>query len=836
MDPRPKPPGLDPTNLPGEADPDTPRTDLPGADSGTVHRPASESPHVVEGESPFGTVASPVRTSDPSLSARSYPFLSPTELVGELGRLGPYRVVRLLGEGGMGFVFRAEDDGLQRPVALKVMRPEVAAEATAKERFLREGRAAAAIQSDHVITIYQVAEANGVPFLAMQYLDGLNLDQWLKNWQKTKNRPVQATAIVRVAKDLLKGLVAAHEKGLIHRDIKPANLWVEAKTSRIKLLDFGLAKTDGSDKGLTRSGQVLGTAAYMAPEQARGQRVDARADLFSVGVVLYRMIAGQSPFQQDTYNATIIAIVMHEPPPAASFGVVPDDLANLVDRMLAKSPDGRPASAKAALAVLLEVEQQLRSGSAAPSGVVPVPVPPIRSHEVRPEPVAERDVIEVELVEPPSEITTRPIATSLAPRVPQPPLPPEPIWPSPTPRSWSSARPLPEEDEPEVTPKKMTRPGAAKAKYHGPARGEDEPEDTPRKLKKRKKPRRWVWYGIIATGVVAMLVIVAVVMIVAKMRPDRGRPTSGYDGPDTASTKRSGDTGSPSKGSAQIAPPSKGSDKVSPPVTGGSPSGEVVGTFDYVIEGVSKKGTRQVVTLDIGGGETMEFVRIPKGSFLMGAPDGEKEASSDEKPQRRVEISRDYYLGKYEVTQAQYKAVTGADPSKFKGGRLPVEMVSWDDATAFCSTLSSRVKRTVELPTEAEWEYACRAGTTTPFHFGSKLNGDLANHAGNFPYGTEKGAYKQKTLEVGSYPANPWGLHDMHGNVWEWCRDYYGLYDKLESLKDPFQSTKQSNNRRVLRGGSWNVGAGNCRAAKRDNDTPDDRYYGSGFRVCFRLD
>jgi formylglycine-generating enzyme required for sulfatase activity/serine/threonine protein kinase len=737
----------------------------------------------------------------------------------------------------MGFVFRAEDDGLQRPVALKVMRPEIAAEATARERFLREGRSAAAIDSDHVITIYQVGEANGVPFLAMKYLDGQNLDEWLNTWQKTKNRPVSATAVVRVAKDVLKGLVAAHEKGLIHRDIKPANLWVEAGTSRVKLLDFGLTRGSESDKGLTRSGQVLGTPSYMAPEQARGLRLDARADLFSVGIVLYRMISGRNPFQRESVFATLTALAVDEPPQVASFGVVPEDLAALVDRMLAKSPDGRPATAKAALAVVLEVEQQLRSGRPASSGVVPVPVAPIRSPEVRPETVPERKVIEEEPappVEPASEITTRPITTPPVPRVPSPPPSPERVWPSPTPRSWSSARPLPEEGEPKVTPKKMARPGPAKVKYHGPARGEDEPDDTPRKLKKRKTTG--LWYGVIATGIIAILVIVGVVMIVAKMRPDRGRPTSGYDGPDTASTKRGGDTAPPSKGSGELAPPLKGSGGVTPPVTKVTPEGEADKAFDYVIEGVTKKGTRWVVTLDIGGGETMEFVRLPKGTFLMGAPGGEPEALAEEKPQRRVEISQDFYLGKYEVTQAQYKAVTGADPSNFKGGRLPVEGVSWNDATGFCSTLSGRVKRKVELPTEAEWEYACRAGTTTPFHFGSKLNGDLANCDGNSPYGTEvKGADKETTVEVGSYPANPWGLHDMHGNVWEWCQDYYGPYDKIANLKDPFQSTKQFYASRVLRGGSCRYFARHCRSASRHGVTPDYRLH-NGFRVCFHLD
>ena len=318
----------------------------------------------------------PDRTSErPAGSSPDFPFLSPPDRPGDLGRLGPYRVVTLLGEGGMGFVFRGEDDALGRPVALKVMKPEVAAQPTARDRFLREGRAAAAVKSDHVVTIYQVGEANGVAFLAMEYLDGQTLADWLKDWREANPVPARPETILRVARHLLRGLVAAHAKGLIHRDIKPPNLWIEGGTNRLKLLDFGLVR-DGPSRDLTLSGVILGTAAYMAPEQARGKAVDARTDLFGVGVVLHELLAGHSPFRRDTYNETIIAVVMDPAPPAASFGALPPGLAALIDRLLEKSPDARPATAAEVLAEVTRIEQELRGMVTTPTDEVANPPPP----------------------------------------------------------------------------------------------------------------------------------------------------------------------------------------------------------------------------------------------------------------------------------------------------------------------------------------------------------------------------------------------------------------------------------------------------------------------------
>jgi WD40 repeat protein/formylglycine-generating enzyme required for sulfatase activity len=311
----------------------------------------------------------PVPVSPPT--AARFPFLAPPGRPGDLGRLGPYRVTRLLGEGGMGFVFRAEDDALQRPIALKVMRPEIVAKPHAAQRFLREGRAAAQVKSDHVTVIYQVGEAGGVPYLAMEYLAGSTLEDWLA----ARPGPPPASALLKIARDTLRGLSAAHEKGLVHRDVKPSNLWVEAPTGRVKVLDFGLTRGAGKDQQLTHEGAVVGTPSYMAPEQAAVRPVDARADLFSVGCVLYRALTGRSPFQRESVLATLTALAVDIPAPASAVApTLPHDLAGLIDRLMSKDPSGRPESAKATLAEVVRIEKRLRGQSAVAPAAESLPV------------------------------------------------------------------------------------------------------------------------------------------------------------------------------------------------------------------------------------------------------------------------------------------------------------------------------------------------------------------------------------------------------------------------------------------------------------------------------
>jgi serine/threonine protein kinase len=285
----------------------------------------------------------------------------------------------------MGVVFRAEDPQLERVVALKAMLPALARTPLAKQRFFREAKAAAALKHPNIVTIFQVGEDGGVPFLAMEFLNGESLDAHLKRQGK-----LAVTEVLRIGQEVAAGLAAAHEQGLIHRDIKPANLWLEprrgllpttapdtpARTSNarsgdtapdrlkairptvVKILDFGLARTVADQVHLTQSGAIVGTPAYMAPEQAEGAAVDQRCDLFSLGVVLYRMCTGEMPFKGATTLEILSALALHRPaPPQTLNPEVPVALSDLVMRLLAKKPHDRPASAQEVVDALRAVEQ-----------------------------------------------------------------------------------------------------------------------------------------------------------------------------------------------------------------------------------------------------------------------------------------------------------------------------------------------------------------------------------------------------------------------------------------------------------------------------------------------
>jgi serine/threonine protein kinase len=310
-------------------------------------------------------------------------FLGPPQSADELGRLGEYRILKILGHGGMGVVFLGEDARLGRKVAIKAMLPHLAQSKASQQRFLREARAAAALEHDHIVPIFHVGEDRGAPYIVMPFLKGEPLDERLK---RTEQMPLADT--LRIGREVAKALDAAHKSGLVHRDIKPANIWLEDRSQesgdrsqesatekklaspltpdscpltpvgRVKILDFGLARAVAEDSGLTQQGAVIGTPAYMAPEQARAETVDARCDLFSLGVVLYRLCTGQQPFVRKDSVSTLMAVAMTDPvAPATLNKALPKELSDLVMKLLEKDAAKRTSSASEVVQAIQAIEK-----------------------------------------------------------------------------------------------------------------------------------------------------------------------------------------------------------------------------------------------------------------------------------------------------------------------------------------------------------------------------------------------------------------------------------------------------------------------------------------------
>ena len=642
---------------------------------------------------PTGDFAAHNTASDAPAAAQPDPLLSllrPPQAAGELGRLAHFAVTRLLGRGGMGAVFAADDLLVRRQVALKVMRPEFTSHPEARERFLREAQTAGGLEHDHVIPVYQVAEDNGVWFIAMPLLKGEALDERLK-----REGRLPIPAVLKLGRETAEGLAAAHAQGLVHRDVKPGNLWLEgtgeaggAGFRRIKILDFGLARAVQNDQHLTAAGGVLGTPAYMAPEQAAGAEVDHRTDLFSLGVVLYRCCAGELPFHGPNTMATLSALATKDAVPVGEKNpAVPAALADLIMRLLAKAPVDRPQSAAKVAEALRRIEQE---------------------H-----------------------------ATVTAPTAPPAPR-----------RRRVSALTL-----------------------------------------------------CVAALLVLGLAAVAAVVVVKVRTPD---------GKETEVTAPTG---------SQVAVDPKGGVTVTLPADAPAVPAEITNSID------------------------MKLKLIKPGKFLMGSPKGEDGRFDIEGPQHEVEITKPFYLGVYPVTRRQFAQFVKYDGYKTEAEKAnsdytwsdppftsfnqtdndPVVDVSWNDATAFCAWLSKKEWKTYELPTEAEWEYACRAGTTTAFSFADPKDiGDYAWYSGN------SGSH---THPVGEKKANPWGLYDMHGNVWQWCDDGYGKYQE-GPVKDPIG--RDIGHSHVMRGGSWTGAPRLCRSDHRNVCGPGGSGGDIGFRVVLR--
>ncbi|QDV43055.1 Serine/threonine-protein kinase Pkn1 [Stieleria neptunia] len=293
-------------------------------------------------------------------SGIQHEFLDPPkDSEDHLGSLGHYRVLRELGKGGMGYVFLAEDIRLKRQVALKVMNQKIASTPGSRKRFISEARAMAAVHHDNVATIFEVGEHKGTPYMAMELLQGATLENFGERYGEPDYHQ-----IIAYARDIARGLDAAHKQGIVHRDIKPANIWLDTKTNRIKILDFGLALASTPVDQLSGRGAVVGTPGYLSPEQARSEPLDDRSDLYSTGVVLYEMATGALPLKTKSVAEQLIAILAHAPKPLIERNdKIPQPLADLIHRLMAKEPRDRYPSAADLEKALDEVEVECEKKS-----------------------------------------------------------------------------------------------------------------------------------------------------------------------------------------------------------------------------------------------------------------------------------------------------------------------------------------------------------------------------------------------------------------------------------------------------------------------------------------
>ncbi len=305
--------------------------------------------------------------------------LAPTDDPHMLGRLGPYEIAGVVGRGGMGVVLKALDPALNRFVAIKVLAPQLATSGAARQRFAREARAAASVVHENVVAIHAVADGGALPYFVMPYLRGASLQKRLDS-----DGPLGVAEILRVSIQIAAGLSAAHAQGLVHRDIKPANILLEDGVERLKITDFGLARA-ADDASLTRTGVIAGTPQFMSPEQARGELVDSRSDLFSLGSVMYAMCTARPPFRSETSYGTLQRICDAQPRPIREINAgIPRWLVAIIGRLHAKSADDRFQTAHETAQLLEQCLAHVRQPDVAPlpaefAGILRVPSPASRA-------------------------------------------------------------------------------------------------------------------------------------------------------------------------------------------------------------------------------------------------------------------------------------------------------------------------------------------------------------------------------------------------------------------------------------------------------------------------
>ena len=665
-----------------------------------------------------------------------------------------YRVVRQLGQGGMGSVWLAEDTQLDdKPFAIKMLPAILVSNKRAYRQLKDEALVAMRLVHPNIVQIRAFEENDGNPFLVMDYVDGQTLDDYLAEYSNRVEhvervemsgagrdarpaRPfggIPESDVLRILKPIAAALDYAHGEGVVHRDVKPANVMIR-RDGHPFILDFGIAREIQETMTRVTGKLSSGTLLYMSPEQLMGEPPKPPQDVYSFAAMVYECLKGEPPFSHGQIEFQIMN-KQPEPPPGGTQLVVS------VMSGLAKKPDDRPPTCSAVLEGngLSRVERVETVGAR---------VPVLRSFSEggpRARTGGSRSRATASLA-----VAVLVLALVGA-------------W-------WLSDRKAVDLEITDVPPieQNATNPieVAGIPAPTGPA-------------------------GASTAAAPVSAAAPATAALAVPLRPAPAAPVT-----------------------PPVAPPLAAPAPAAPaPAAPAVPHRPAPAARVFPSNPVHK----QPHTITLPGGATMEMIYVAPSTFMMGSPVSEVGRDANE-TQHQVTLTKGYWLGKYEVTQAQWQSVMGSNPSKFQGGSRPVEQVSWEDCQRFIDTVNSQLNCRARLPTEAEWENACRAGTLGLYGG----NGDLED------MGWYSGNSGRETHFVGRKHANAWGFHDMHGNVFEWCGDWYGNYDDI--LTDP--TGPSVGKYRVVRGGGWGYDARWCRSALHTWFEPDKHSMVCGFRLC----
>ena len=728
--------------------------------------------------------------------------------------MGRYKVLAELGQGGMGVVYKCFDETAGIEVALKALPPELSHNSLEMEDIKENFQLVHALFHPHIAASNNLERnpENGNYYLIMECCEGEDLRRWIK--RKRKDNPLTLDDVLPVIRQVADALDYAHGEKVMHRDIKPGNIMINSD-GKVKVLDFGLAAQIHTS--MTRVSMAYhgtsGTGPYMAPEQWRGRAQGAAADQYALAVMAYEMLAGRLPFESTDPSVLREAVLndtseeITDLPAAAQsalkramskeaaerFNSCADFAAALGGAKVGKAKkvsSGKSGGAWkwiAAVIVLALIAAgaffALNRNTATPTA--PVPADTAADAEARAKAEARKAEAEARRIAAEQKAAEAEALRLAAEKKAA--------------EAEAEARRIAAEQK--AAEAEALRLAAEKKAAEAEARAkaaEQKAADAAQKTVEPAPPPRAV-------------------------APAPAAPVP----PPRAVAPAPAAPAPPPRAPAPAAPV--------PPPRAVAPAPAAPAPAPVPLPGAEKRKIKEepTKTIYLDNGVSLKMIRVEPGSFMMGSENGE----SDEKPVHRVTLTQAYYLGETEVTQAQWRAVMGNNPSRFQRDSRPVEQVSWNDAMAFCKKLNDEGRAPkgwkFTLPTEAQWEFACRAGTTTNYSYGDASDVQKMNFDGNYPYGGgSKGVYRQETVAVKSLGyKNAWGFYDMHGNVYEWCLDWYGSRSySSEAVTDP--QGPQNGSDRVLRGGGWCTYAQNCRSANRNNDYPDYRYYYYGFRVA----